>query len=701
MRTFVVALFLLLFGTGIASAQTPQPLPKPPFNQCPPVGLSSGCAILLVIDTNGSLRVASDPTIPPYDGVEDTLIGVLNLSNQDVKGIPLKGSDPIFGFDGDGMCVKDANGQYLFNPAPPGCPAAGATGYEGPNTTFSNLSGDGTSGTVNFPTALKQGQSTFFSLEGAVRTQCTPLTANKQFQANPDYATNTYDHAYKTKGYNNATTTPVSATGKLELAVFAQGASQNPSPSATYPINLTTSTNNLNGLRNAINGLTGVGATASLISTQQGKVALQLLGPVLGTLQLRSVPGDGTSNLLTNIRQKGCWLTDASMILNYHAQQFGGPLRTNPVTPQSLNDYLNSIPLGYVGGGVNGFEVAKFARNNGIPMSYSQLWKRDDFTLDNYICQGQPVILEIPTGPVSSHFVLATGQTTVNGIDSYLINDPGHSDAAHNDLGAYGNNYKSMRLFKAGFGPLNNLYIVAHSPVELVLTDAAGRHAGTDPRTGQTTFDVPGSSYTTTQVTDDEDATEDPGPETKELIVGGAAQGKYQLDVVGTGNGPFTIDFIGYDVGGNASIKTFQGTAIPGAVTSYAIDYSPAVGAVIQVQPAADTTPPTLTGMPPLGCTIWPPNKTMAQVATIGATDNGSGVASLDVTVISNETSRTSFYTVTGNADGSKTVHLLADRNGSGKGRQYTITATAKDVAGNVSKDTAVCTVPHDQGKPR
>src|SRR5258708_5614499 len=71
------------------------------FTQCPPIGLSAGCAFLITINPDGSLTFQSDPSIPPFDGVEDELIGVLNRSGATVYGISLSGPG-IFGFDGDG-----------------------------------------------------------------------------------------------------------------------------------------------------------------------------------------------------------------------------------------------------------------------------------------------------------------------------------------------------------------------------------------------------------------------------------------------------------------------------------------------------------------------------------------------------------------------------------------------------------------------
>jgi N-acetylmuramoyl-L-alanine amidase len=129
----IVSIVLMLMG-ATASAGL--------FPQCPPIQGSASCAVLITINKNGGLTVAVDPSVPPYDGEEDTLVGVINKSGATVFGIFLQGAG-IFGFDGDG-----ANGGD----------------YAGPGTSFSVV--DANSGTVNFTGGLDDGKSLWFSLEG-------------------------------------------------------------------------------------------------------------------------------------------------------------------------------------------------------------------------------------------------------------------------------------------------------------------------------------------------------------------------------------------------------------------------------------------------------------------------------------------------------------------------------------------------------
>jgi hypothetical protein len=108
---------------------------------------------------------------------------------------------------------------------------------------------------------------------------------------------------------------------------------------------------------------------------------------------------------------------------------------------------------------------------------------------------------------------------------------------------------------------------------------------------------------------------------------------------------------------------------------------------------------PAINGLPGRGCSLWPPNHKMKQVAVVTGADAVSGVASLEVTVTSNEPSDPGDpdFAVTPDGSGGFAVSLRAERLGGGSGRVYTIAATATDLAGNLTTASATCTVAHDQ----
>jgi hypothetical protein len=144
--------WLLLATIAVAQA------PSPPFQQCPPIGQNTSCAVLITFQKNGIPRIDKDPSQGPYEGIEDTTVGVQNNSNRPIFSISLRGSDIIFGFDGDGLCA--------VSPRPSGCPF-GPTGYEGPGVSFRNISAGSTSGVVFFAGGIQPGKSAYFSLEEA------------------------------------------------------------------------------------------------------------------------------------------------------------------------------------------------------------------------------------------------------------------------------------------------------------------------------------------------------------------------------------------------------------------------------------------------------------------------------------------------------------------------------------------------------
>lgn len=97
-------------------------------------------------------------------------------------------------------------------------------------------------------------------------------------------------------GVDTPDSSPVDGDGELEL-VFG---------TSTYTISLTPSTNNLTGLRDAVNNL-GAGLTASIINSGEpsGGYYLSITAQKTGAtaLQLNSSAGDASSNLLTSENQ--------------------------------------------------------------------------------------------------------------------------------------------------------------------------------------------------------------------------------------------------------------------------------------------------------------------------------------------------------------------------------------------------------------
>ncbi len=137
-----------LTGIGFISVASK---PAMAVSFCPQIGTltNTGCNTLITFNPDGSITTTI-PNANPFDGADDTLVGILNNGPTTISSIALSGFD-IFGFEGDGLSSYGLN----FGP----------TGYEGPNNTFTIANAN--TGTVNFRNPLLPGQTAYFALEEA------------------------------------------------------------------------------------------------------------------------------------------------------------------------------------------------------------------------------------------------------------------------------------------------------------------------------------------------------------------------------------------------------------------------------------------------------------------------------------------------------------------------------------------------------
>jgi hypothetical protein len=125
-----------------------------------------------------------------------------------------------------------------------------------------------------------------------------------------------------------------------------------------------------------------------------------------------------------------------------------------------------------------------------------------------------------------------------------------------------------------------------------------------------------------------------------------------------------------------------------------------------------DSTPPTITLIPNVNKTLWPPNHQYESVAVTdfvaSASDNCDGTVNLNSVYILKITSD---EVENGSGDGNtlndiviaadcKSAQLRSERDGSGDGRVYTITFKVTDSAGNFTTATATVTVRRNPNTP-
>lgn len=123
----------------------------------------AGCNVVITFNADGSITT-SIPNSNPYDGTEDTLVGVVNNTASAIASFNLSSStnSQLFGFDLDGACE---NGGGIYESVANCTGAIDTNGYGGPGVTFSNINGALTAGTVNFAGGIAAGGTAWFSLE--------------------------------------------------------------------------------------------------------------------------------------------------------------------------------------------------------------------------------------------------------------------------------------------------------------------------------------------------------------------------------------------------------------------------------------------------------------------------------------------------------------------------------------------------------
>ena len=172
----------------------------------------------------------------------------------------------------------------------------------------------------------------------------------------------------------------------------------------------------------------------------------------------------------------------------------------------------------------------------------------------------------------------------------------------------------------------------------------------------------------------------------------GVQQLRYWVD-----NGPVTA------VAGSTASTQISGQGT-NSVGLRALDNAGNISSLVTAAVNIDLTPPVVT-VAANPSSLWPPNGKMVPVTISGAiTDNLSGVdpstAAFNVVDEYGQIQPHGPVSLGAGGNYSFTISLQASRNGNDKnGRQYTITVSADDLAGNLGSASTVVTVPHDQGQ--
>ena len=181
-RVFLAVLIVAAAFAAAPSAAVAGPVS--PFTQCPGVGLDpTGCQFLVVFNADSTISTFQSTTdLGPYDGIEDTLVGIQNNTSAPILLLtlgPAVGNSGLgpFGFDGDGACAQIACGNITDGSGYGGLvhDAAGANVGDVTFTNIQSVNVFADKGTVVFgPNGIPAGGSAWFSLEDSFTLNSFP-----------------------------------------------------------------------------------------------------------------------------------------------------------------------------------------------------------------------------------------------------------------------------------------------------------------------------------------------------------------------------------------------------------------------------------------------------------------------------------------------------------------------------------------------
>jgi hypothetical protein len=194
---------VILVGAGLQGFAIAPLMAEPvSFPECPAVSHdTTGCELLINVTAVNAMGFAtaftvstSSPDLGPYDGSDDTLIGVLNSSPFTLFKLFLTVAPDIgtFAFDGDGAC-KGAGSPLasIYSPGPTAAQCLNgqywttdAMDYASTSVTFCSFSLASACVIVGEPSGqLPPGGSSWFSLPGAITA--SEITAPEPAAAAP------------------------------------------------------------------------------------------------------------------------------------------------------------------------------------------------------------------------------------------------------------------------------------------------------------------------------------------------------------------------------------------------------------------------------------------------------------------------------------------------------------------------------------
>ncbi|TSD02481.1 MAG: hypothetical protein Athens071424_3 [Parcubacteria group bacterium Athens0714_24] len=306
---------------------------------------------------------------------------------------------------------------------------------------------------------------------------------------------------------------------------------------------------------------------------------------------------DGNSDCGFSISNCGCAITSIVMVARSYRITNTQELDVNP---KEINNWLNSESGGYVNGGVNWIAAAKYT---GWRIKY----EKSDKTTNNYVLldeklnNNQPVIAKANRGRGGisrEHFFVIDKKLA----STYSVKDPAwyntkilnegfNSDIQH--VRNYDNGFDGLRIYKKGDGIAQKaMTLVLGSPAELLITDSFGNKLGKDQNGVE--YNQISNGWYFEEGFDDPTGENPPSQHKNKIIqILEPTDGQYDIQIIGTGAGNYSLNSDIYDSDGNSHFQTITGNTQPNLITDYSLNLTNGKPGEIVIPVSIDIKPGT------------------------------------------------------------------------------------------------------------
>ena len=282
----------------------------------------------------------------------------------------------------------------------------------------------------------------------------------------------------------------------------------------------------------------------------------------------------------STIARCGCVITSEVMIMRFH--EIITDIDGNDVNPKTYNEWLTANNGYYPDGDIKWPKINYYSKNQfGVSrLLYHGLSKfKDTTTLDGYLSDLNPTILYERVsvqGTTTSHYIVADGKLS----NTYTIRDPAWyntrrlNQTADSFVQNYYNNFYGLRLFSSVAVLPDSISVHFASPAEMLFTDPQGRKLGKDPVHNVEYNEISGGVYYQESIGNPFPESSSQNDESKNIWIPEPVSGQYDIQVIGTGSGDYTLDILTYDQTGNSKDITQTGNILSDITQEFELNYS-------------------------------------------------------------------------------------------------------------------------------